>query len=92
MGSRADRPGTRLSGDRRVDVEDVAVERDLISSLVEKRVEGLLVAPIGDDHRFSCRSSPDGMPVVFIDRPPGQIEADTVLIDNRTVPGRRRST
>ena len=62
--------------------EDPAVERDLLRSLVERRVDGLLVVPAGDDHRFLSPEIAAGTPVVFMDRPPGRIQADVVLLDN----------
>lgn len=70
--------------------EDPAIERTLIRSLVERRVDGLLIVPAGDDHRFLLPELGRGMPVVFMDRPPGQLSADVVLIDNVT--GSRQAT
>jgi LacI family transcriptional regulator len=63
--------------------EDPDRERELLRSLLERRVDGLLIVPAGDDHRFLLPELAQGTPVVFIDRPPGQIEADTIVIDNR---------
>lgn len=62
--------------------KDAGIEAELIRSLLEKRVDGLLVAPIADDHRFLLPELARGMPVVFLDRPPGGIDADVVLLDN----------
>jgi LacI family transcriptional regulator len=62
--------------------EDPERERDLIRTLCERRVEGLLVVPAGVDHRFLLPDLHMGTAVVFMDRPPGSIEADTILIDN----------
>jgi len=62
--------------------EDPATERELIRSLLERRVDGLLIAPTGDDHRFLVPELELGMPVVFLDRPPGRLDADVVLLDN----------
>jgi LacI family transcriptional regulator len=70
--------------------EDPERERDLVRTLCERRVEGLLIVPAGDDHRFLLPDLRMGMAVVFMDRPPGHIEADTILIDN--VGGARRAT
>jgi LacI family transcriptional regulator len=70
--------------------EDPERERDLIRTLCERRVEGLLVVPAGDDHRFLLPDLHMGMAVVFMDRPPGSIQADTILIDN--VDGARQAT
>jgi LacI family transcriptional regulator len=70
--------------------EDPDRERDLIRTLCERRVEGLLVVPAGIDHRFLLPDLHMGTAVVFMDRPPGNIEADTILIDN--LGGARRAT
>ncbi len=70
--------------------EDPARERDLIRSLVERRVDGLLVVPAGGDHRFLVPELRLGTAVVFMDRPPGNIDADVILLDN--VGGDRRAT
>jgi LacI family transcriptional regulator len=58
-------------------------ERQVLLDLCQRRVDGLLVVPAGRDHSFLRREVEMGMPVVFLDRPPGQLRADTVLLDNR---------
>jgi LacI family transcriptional regulator len=63
--------------------EDPARERQLLLDLCQRRVDGLLVVPAGRDHSFLRREVEMGMPVVFLDRPPGELLADTVLLDNR---------
>src|SRR5262249_29613122 len=63
--------------------EDPALERDLLLSLCQRRVDGLLVVPAGHDHSYLRPEVQMGTPVVFLDRPPGQLLADTVLVDNR---------
>jgi LacI family transcriptional regulator len=62
--------------------EDPADERELIRSLVERRVDGLIVMPAGDDHRYLLPELKMGMHAVFADRPPGNIDVDAVLLDN----------
>jgi LacI family transcriptional regulator len=62
--------------------EDRIRERSVIDDLVSRRVSGLLVAPIGRDHRYLARQMRLGTAVVFLDRPPGHLRADTVLVDN----------
>lgn len=62
--------------------EDPLRERELALLFCERRVDGLLVVPAGDDHRYLTPEMRVGMHVVFIDRPPGNIEADAVLLDN----------
>src|SRR5262249_46001859 len=48
----------------------------------ERRIDGLLVVPAGDDHHYLLPELEAGLHVVFIDRPPGNIDADAVLLDN----------
>jgi LacI family transcriptional regulator len=63
--------------------EDPERERDLLLDLAQRRVDGLLVVPAGRDHSFLRREVEMGMPVVFLDRPPERLIADTVLLDNQ---------
>ncbi len=62
-------------------LEDAERERELVTVLLQRRVDALLVVPAGTDHRYMSadlrRTS-----AVFLDRPPARIEADTVLLDN----------
>jgi LacI family transcriptional regulator len=64
--------------------EDPARERELIQALMGRRVDALLLVPAGRerDHRWLERELLKTTPVVFLDRPPHKIEADTVLLDN----------
>lgn len=64
--------------------EDGDQERRLVLQLCERRVDGLLVVPAGNDHGFLRPEMEMGMPAVFLDRPPGRLAADTVVIDNVT--------
>ena len=69
--------------------EDPAREYELVTALLRRRVDALLVVPIGGDHRYLTRNV-EHVSAVFLDRPPREIEADTVLADNRS--GARRAT
>jgi LacI family transcriptional regulator len=62
--------------------EDPERERELARLFCERRVDGLLIVPAGDDHRYLLPEVRLGMHAVFIDRPPGNIESDVVLLDN----------
>ena len=62
--------------------EDPERERALLQLLCERRVDGLLVVPAGADHRYLLSELEHGTPAVFIDRPPGRIDADAILLDN----------
>jgi len=61
--------------------EDPGRERELVTALLRRRADALLLVPAGRDHRWLLASR--GTPAVFLDRPPGGIEADVVLLDNR---------
>lgn len=63
--------------------EDAAEERRLVTAMVERQVDGLLVVPAGGDHRYLLSEVRRGTPAVFLGRPPAGIEADTVLLDDR---------
>src|SRR3954451_18729630 len=57
--------------------EDADRERELAAALLRRRVDVLLIVPAGSDHRYLSTAR-----TVFLDRPPGGIDADTVLLDN----------
>jgi LacI family transcriptional regulator len=57
-------------------------ERVLAEAFVARRVDGLLIAPAGRDHRFLERERAAGVPLVFVDRPARWLEADAVVSDN----------
>ncbi|RXR25744.1 LacI family transcriptional regulator [Oerskovia turbata] len=63
--------------------EDADQERELIDALIERRVAALFIAPTAADHSYLHAELATGVPVVFLDRPPSGIEADTVVLDNR---------
>jgi LacI family transcriptional regulator len=58
------------------------LERQLIGVLIGRRVDGLIVVPEPIDHSFLLRDLRAGTPVVFLDRPPAGLEADSVVLDN----------
>jgi LacI family transcriptional regulator len=57
-------------------------ERELMATLLSRRVEGLLVVPAAGDHAYLRPEVAMGVQVVFLDRPPAGLAADTVLLDN----------
>lgn len=65
---------TELSFDR---------ERELLGELVRRRVDGLLVVPTAHDHSQLHATLSQWAPIVYIDRAPSAVSADTVLLDNR---------
>jgi LacI family transcriptional regulator len=62
--------------------EDPERERELVLALCARRVDGLVVVPAGEDHRYLRPEMEAGVATVFVDRSPGLLEADTVLTDN----------
>jgi len=64
--------------------EDPAVERALIDALLQRRVQALLIVSASADHAHLADEAGRGVPLVFVDRPPRGVQADTVLIDNVT--------
>jgi LacI family transcriptional regulator len=62
--------------------EDPATERELVLNLCQRRVDGLIIVPAANDHRYLLREIELGTAVVFIDRPPGRIRADLIVLDN----------
>jgi LacI family transcriptional regulator, galactose operon repressor len=62
--------------------EDPDRERRLVLRLLRRSVDALLIVPAGDDHRYLLPEIGAGTPVVFLDRPPHGVQADTVLLDN----------
>ena len=69
--------------------EDPERERELVLRLLRRSVDALLIVPAGNDHRY-LQAEIAGTPIVFLDRPPCGVEADSVLLDN--VGGARAAT
>jgi LacI family transcriptional regulator len=61
--------------------EDPARERELVSAMLRRRVDAVLIVPAGTDHRYL---EVDGLTnrAVFLDRPPARVKADAVLVAN----------
>jgi LacI family transcriptional regulator len=62
--------------------EDGGREKELVTALLQRRVDGLLIVPAADDHRYLQTELTMGTAVVFLDRPPAKIKADLVVFDN----------
>ncbi|AUS79884.1 LacI family transcriptional regulator [Actinoalloteichus sp. AHMU CJ021] len=58
-------------------------ERELALEFCSRRVDGMLLVPSGVQHGYLVPEMRAGTPIVFLDRPPGDIAADTVLVDNQ---------
>ncbi|WP_309238106.1 LacI family DNA-binding transcriptional regulator [Streptomyces albidus (ex Kaewkla and Franco 2022)] len=62
--------------------EDPGREQELVLALCARRVDGLVIVPASDDHRYLEPEIAAGVATVFVDRPPGHIDADLVLADS----------
>jgi LacI family transcriptional regulator len=59
------------------------LERELALALCARRIDGLIIVPAaGADHSYLARERDAGIALVFVDRPPAFLDADTVLSDN----------
>lgn len=62
--------------------DDPERERQIIEAFLARRVDGLVVITMGGDYDYLLPDIRGGMPLVFVDRPPPGLDADTVLADN----------
>jgi len=62
--------------------EDPDREREMAATLVARRVDGLIIVPAGRDHSYLRDEQSMGTAMVFVDRPPVLLPADSVLADN----------
>ena len=63
--------------------ENEEKERLYLNVLLEKRVEGLIVAPAGGNQEEFCRVLATEVPLVFVDRTLPGVAADSIGVDNR---------
>jgi LacI family transcriptional regulator len=63
--------------------EDGEKEKAAVQMFVERRVDGLVVAPAAADHEHLDRAVSSGIPVVLLDRALAGADLDTVVVDNR---------
>ncbi|MDQ1579757.1 MAG: LacI family transcriptional regulator [Microbacteriaceae bacterium] len=61
---------------------DASRERQIIEALLRRQVNGLIVAPIDADQSYLARWL-EHLPVVFIDREPTNLSADSFVEDDR---------
>jgi LacI family transcriptional regulator len=62
--------------------EDEDRELRLVSAFASRRVDGLIIQPSRRDHSYLLTERKAGTAIVFVDRPPAFLDADTVLTDN----------
>jgi LacI family transcriptional regulator len=63
--------------------EDPDRERELARSLINRRVDGLIIMPAAREHRWVVAEQEAGTSFVFIDRRPVPLLADAVVTDNQ---------
>jgi LacI family transcriptional regulator len=63
--------------------EDPERERELARTLINRRVDGLIIMPATRDHRWVVAEQQAGTSFVFIDRQPVPLLADAIVTDNR---------
>ena len=61
--------------------EDTRREHQVVSNLISRRVNGLLIVPASFDHSYLHPLQKAGTPVVFLDRAPISLAADSVVSD-----------
>ncbi|MFM8350097.1 MAG: LacI family DNA-binding transcriptional regulator [Actinomycetales bacterium] len=59
---------------------DPVLERRAVETLLARRVAGLIITPFFTDYRFLAQAA---TPVVFFDRAPVGVAAETVLVDDK---------
>ncbi|MEV6299907.1 LacI family DNA-binding transcriptional regulator [Actinoplanes sp. NPDC051861] len=62
--------------------DDEDREREAVLSMCRRRVDGLVIEPIGPRHDYLTAEIEAGMPVVAVDRPAGGVAVDAVISDN----------
>lgn len=64
--------------------DDPERQRRLVRTLVERRVDALLLVPAPGDASYLRPEIEHGLVVVAVDRPVDGVDVDTVVVDNRT--------
>jgi LacI family transcriptional regulator len=62
--------------------EDINIERTGVKSLLEKRVDGLIIASVGQDFLHIQKIRDADIPVVMVDRCFDDLDIDSVSVDN----------
>lgn len=63
--------------------EEPVVERSGINDLLARRVDGVILVTCDVSHQYLTRDLESGVAIVFVDRPPQDLKADTVLANDR---------
>ena len=64
--------------------EDAERERAMVGVFTARRVDGLIMKAAGHDQSYLSDQRRMNMALVFVDRPPAFLNADTVVVDNET--------
>jgi LacI family transcriptional regulator len=62
--------------------EDPELEHTLVADMLERRVSALLLVTSAGQHGYLEAERRLGVPVIFLDRPPDDLVADTIVLDN----------
>ncbi|MEP7114882.1 MAG: LacI family DNA-binding transcriptional regulator [Ilumatobacteraceae bacterium] len=62
--------------------EDAERERELVGIFTARRVDGLIIKAAGHDQSYLSDQRRMSMAMVFVDRPPAFLDADSVVVDN----------
>jgi LacI family transcriptional regulator len=62
--------------------EDPDLEHRLVADMLERRVSAMLIVTSDSDHGYLEAERRLGTPIAFLDRPPEDIVADTIVLDN----------
>jgi LacI family transcriptional regulator len=63
--------------------DESRLEPTVVSAMLERRIRGLLLVPIADDHSYLEGERHFGTPIVAVDRPLSNATSDSVVLDNR---------
>ena len=64
--------------------EDAERERSMVGIFTARRVDGLIIKAAGHDQSYLSDQRRMSMAMVFVDRPPAFLNADTVVVDNES--------
>jgi len=62
--------------------EQTSRERELIERMVQRQVDGLLLVPTSQSHKFLAHEIARGLCVVAVDRPALGVDTDVAVLDN----------
>jgi LacI family transcriptional regulator len=63
--------------------DDETREREAVMSMCRRRMDGIIIEPIAENHQYLQPELDSGLTVVAFDRPATGVDVDTVLSDNR---------